>query len=144
MVKYPKSGIGAFLSVAAFLGGISFTCLLLLIQQDSLFQTPRITYNDIVVTDLHIIAVPLAFSVILFITSTILFSIALTFFDEELFSKMSSKILTLFVFGFVFLIASVFIIVYLINVILLYLCLSLFFVVTTWWSYTYLRATHRI
>ena len=144
MAKYSKGGVSAFLSTAAFLGGISFTSLLLLIKEDSLFQTTHILYDSFIITDLQIISTPLTISVILFITSSILFCIELTLFDESLFYIMTPKVLFLFLFGFIFLIVSLFSIIFLINVTLFFLNLFIFCIITIWWSVGYLKNTKRI
>ena len=76
-----RESCDTFSEVSAFLGGIFFTALLILVQQREKFDIALLEIElegsfTIRFSELHIIAIPVSISVILFVFSAIFFATA--------------------------------------------------------------------
>jgi len=137
MTKTIKEGLSAFPEISAFLGGISFTILTLIIQEDEKFNLLfyKININNIeyVIKYLDVIAFTLSFSIFSFIMCTIFFGISCMQKKEEVFNDMAQKSFCLFIIGFFTLGISVFVLIYVINIVIFILSFLYSVFVLAWW-----------
>jgi len=125
--------------VSAFLGGILFTALLILIQQGEHFETIIFQANltgDFVftVTLGNIIAFPLSISVILFVFSAFFFGMACSAKEDEDYYRKCNAAVNPLIVGFFSLFVSLFVILMLINIVVAIVGLILEFLLIVWWS----------
>jgi len=102
--QFSREGTDTFSEVSAFLGGIFFTALLILVQQRSEFDATlfEITLNEnltISITQLLLIAIPLSISIILFVFSSIFFAIACSQVDQGKLAKQANAAGVPFIIG---------------------------------------------
>jgi hypothetical protein len=121
--RYMRDGVDTLSEVSAFLGGIFFTGLLLLVQQQGNLEN----------TELYLIAVPLSISIVLFVFSSIFFAFACSNADDDKFNKMADDVSTLFLLGFTSMFVSLFALLLLVHTVIGILGIALSGLVLFWW-----------
>jgi len=138
-MSFSREGVDTLSEVSAFLGGILFTALLVLIQQGEKFETTLLEANltqDIVlrITLSEVIAFPLSISIILFVFSAFFLGIACSQKSEGECEKMANVAINPLIAGFFSLYVSLFLILYLVNVVIAGVGIILAVGLTIWWS----------
>jgi glucan phosphoethanolaminetransferase (alkaline phosphatase superfamily) len=125
--------------VSAFLGGLFFATLLILLEQGARFQIDVFEINlakDIVlrVTQTQIIAIPLTISIVLFVFSAFFYGIACSAPSQERFDEYAEEAGTPFIVGFISFFISLMIILMLIGVLIGVIGTLLAIGLTVWWT----------
>jgi len=120
-LELSREGVDTLSEVSAFLGGIFFTGLLILVQQRNQFE---LTLSEITlqgnlkirITQIHMIAVPLSISVILFVFSSLFFAIACCESEETRFEKLTDVALNPFILGLLSVFISLFAVLSMVDI----------------------------
>ena len=135
--RYSREGVDTFSEVSAFLGGIFFTGLLILVQQREKFDVTVLETNlqhfTIRISQLHLVAIPLSISVILFIFSSIFFAIACSQVDQSNLEKMADDAFMPFILGLFSIFVSLLVVLALIDVFVSMLGFALSLGTLLWW-----------
>jgi len=85
--RWDKAACEAMSEVSSFLGGIFFASILMVIQQKKAFSNVLLKleiskYSEVIINELHIVMIPLALSIVMFIFSAIRFAGACSLVDS--------------------------------------------------------------
>jgi hypothetical protein len=138
-MSYNREGVDTLSEVSAFLGGILFTALLILIQQGESFNTIIFEANltqafVFTITLKDVIAFPLAITIILFVFSAFFFAIACSEKSEKGCDKLADIATSPFTAGLLTFYVSLFVILLLVNVVIAIVGIILAIWLTVWWS----------
>lgn len=136
--KFSREGVNTYSEVSAFLGGIFFTSLLILIQQREEFDFMLLEINlseqiKVDVRLLHLVAIPLSISVILFIFSAIFFATACITVDDQELDKRAGDALDVFILGIFSMFISLAIILFVVSIITGLLGIAVMIGTFAWW-----------
>jgi len=137
LAKYNRDGINTLSEVSAFLGGIFFTGLLILVQQREKFDIALLVINlreySIRISQLHLIAIPLSISVIFYIFSSIFFGIACSKVTQEELDELADDAALVFVVGLFSTFISLFVVLLLVDIVVGVLGIILSVGTLIWW-----------
>jgi len=136
---YQREGVDTFSEVSAFLGGIFFTSLLILVQQREKFDVTLLEINlletlKVRISELHLIAVPLSISVILFIFSSVFFAIACSKTEQDEVDKFAEDASNPFVLGLISMFISLFVVLAIVDIVVGVLGIILAVGTLIWWT----------
>lgn len=139
--EYSREGVNTLSEVSAFLGGIFFTSLLILVQQrekfDALLLEISLQENfTISISQLHLIAIPLSISVILFIFSSLFFAFACSRVEQSELDRLADKAANPFTFGLLSMFISLFVVLFIVDVVVGLLGIIVAVGTFTWWLKT--------
>lgn len=134
-----REGYDTYSEVSAFLGGIFFTGLLILVQQREKFDVTLLEINlqehfMIRISQLHLIAIPLSISVIFFVFSSIFFATACVKVEPRDVEKYADDALYIFIIGFFSMFVSLFVVLAIVDIFVSVLGIILSLGTFIWWA----------
>lgn len=136
--EWNREGVDTLSEVSAFLGGIFFTGLLILVQQRDKFDSALLEFHisnlTIRITQLHLISIPLSVSIILFIFSSFFFAIACCKVTQEELDLLADEAFNPFVLGILSMFLSLFAVLILIDIVVALLGVILSVGALWWWG----------
>ena len=138
LAVYHREGINTFSEVSAFLGGLFFTSLLIVVQQREKFDVTLLEINlqehfTIRISELHLIAIPLSISIILFVFSSVFFAIACSQVEQSDLDEYTDDAAIPFVFGLLSMFVSLFVVLFLVDIFVSVLGIILSIGTLIWW-----------
>ena len=140
---FHRVGVATFSELSAFLGGIFFTSLLILVQQREKFDVVVLETNlqnfTIRISQLYLIAFPLSISVILFIFSSLFFANACNAPTQSTLERIADLALSPFIFAFLSMFISLFVVLAIVDIVVGLLGIIISVVTVAWFGYALKR-----
>lgn len=138
--EFSRAGVDSLVSVSAFLGGLFFAVITLLVNQggmfsELLFQVQLVEGLLIRVTRVFIIAIPLTFSSIVLMFSAIFLGFTATLPEPGWMDASARKASELFALGIISSVISLFVVLLLIDLLLSFVGITLTFGILFWWAH---------
>ena len=137
-ISWSREGVDTLSEVCAFLGGIFFTGLLILVQQREKFDITLLAINvredlTIRISQIHLIAIPLSISVIFFIFASIFFAIACSKVKPSDLQEFAEDAVMIFLLGLLSMFISLFVVLAVVDIFVAVIGIILAVGTLIWW-----------
>ncbi|MHB8163198.1 MAG: hypothetical protein ACYDDV_02495 [Methanoregula sp.] len=129
--EYDRTGVSTLAQISAFLGGLFFSALLLLIQQKTEHQ--KLIFCNPQISEIQIIVIPLTVSVVLFVLSSFFLGVSCSVKSDTRFIKMANAAMIPFILGFLTFFVSLICVLLLADIFAGIIGTVIAIILTVWW-----------